>query len=104
MTEPTTAMALPACARCGDPIAAPYPTRIVGEPYHAACARSEEAERMHLIVCQRCASLVGPDEAVLTHGDATGIYCLGCWAVHYPHEDATLMSVLIAEQNRSGEE
>lgn len=99
MTERTTP-----CARCGDPIAAPYPVLIVGQPYHRTCATSEEAERLGLVACLHCHDLFPPEEAVLTHGDATGIYCLGCWAVHYPREDATLMSVVIAEQNRSGEE
>lgn len=98
MTEQTTT-----CARCGDPIAAPYPTRIVGEPYHAACARAEEAERLGLAACECCLGLAPRAEAVLLH--ATGlIVCLECWQENCPHEDATLMSVVIAEQNRSGDE
>lgn len=98
--QPTTT--LPTCARCHQPITAPYPTRIVGQPYHQACAREAEAERAGLLACLHCLGLFTPDECVLAHGEHA-IYCIECWSNHYPHEDATLMSVVIAEQQQGAE-
>ena len=101
MTEQTTT-----CARCGDPIAAPYPTRIAGEPYHAACARAEEAERLDLFACEECLDPFPANECVLIDvkpGEPL-IVCVDCWTRAYPAEDATLMSVVIAEQQQGGDE